>query len=405
MVRTLAATLLLVAASAAALEPSACARLTEAIDGLGQPGSYLGAVALVVRAGQPVVALRSGQRDLARQQPMTPDTLFRLYSMSKPITSAAAMLLVEDGRLALDAPISRWLPEFEAVQVWAGGTLEAPQLRAPARPITLRHLMSHQAGFALGERAPAAARTLLDRAAPSDAPDLAGYARRVARAPLAEDPGTRFAYDGVNTEVLARLIEVAAGLPFDRFLKERIFNPLGMHDTVFEVPDPQRRRVVDLTVMAPSRQLARADARSAREPGARLNAYPSGAGGLYSTATDFARFCQVLGDQGRPLLKAESVTAMFRNQLASHQPPTMPGRPDEGFGLGGAVGLQQPTFGWTGAASTYFSVDASSRSCAILLLQHLHHDGPGDLPKVWPRIRPMLFDAAREAVPGVACRR
>lgn len=403
--RTLAAALLLTAASATTSALDACGSLTQALDGLTRPGGYLGAVAWVVRAGQPVVAVTSGQRDLARQQPMTADTLFRIYSMSKPIASAAAMLLVEDGRLALDTPIERWLPEFAGVQVWAGGTLEAPQLRAPARPITVRHLMSHQGGFAVGSGAPAAARTLLNRAAPSDAQDLAGYARRVARAPLAADPGTRFAYDGVSTEVLGRIIEIASGLPFDRFLKERVFAPLAMRDTTFEVPDTQRPRVVDLTAMGPAGQLQRADTPSAQQPGVSLNPYPSGAGGLYSTAADFARFCQVLTDDGKPLLKRESVAAMFENQLASHQPPTMPGRPDEGFGLGGAVGLQQATFGWTGAAATYFSVDASSHSCAILLLQHLHHDGPSDLPKVWPWLRPMLFNAAQAATPEAVCRR
>lgn len=401
----------LVSAGALAQPPAGCARLADALDAVVARDGYLGAVAYAVHRGAPVVVLAAGWRDLARREPMQPDAIFRLYSMTKPMVSAIAMRLVQAGRLELDDPVSRWLPAFGALQV-----LDADGgLRAPARPLTVRHLLTHQGGFAVDAASPRAARERLDRAAPWAADDLAGYAARVAQAPLAADPGTRHAYDGVHTEVLSRVLEVASGLPLPRLLDEQLLQPLGLRDTAFEVPEARRQRIVDLTVRRPaaegsaaSARLAIAGTRSAREPGAPLNAYPSGAGGLYGTAADYGRFCTALAEG--PWLADRSRAAMLANQL----PGPLPGRPGEGFGLGGAVGLGRADdpppvraglYGWTGAASTYFVLDVPRRRCMMLLMQHLHDDAPGDLPKVWPRLRPLLMDAAAEAAAEAPCRR
>ncbi|HEY0233032.1 MAG TPA: serine hydrolase domain-containing protein, partial [Dokdonella sp.] len=365
--------------------------LREATDAHG----YLGAVALVARHGE-VVELRAfGHRDLARAEPMTTDAIFRIYSMSKTVTSVAALILMEEGRLALDDPIANYLPEFSAMQVLAGGSADAPQLSPATRPITIRQLLTHTAGFATGAAGEEVATQLLERADPHAAADLHGYAARLARVPLAAQPGTRFRYDGVQIEVLSRLIEVVARMPFDAFLQQRIFEPLRMRDTGFMVPPDQRGRIADISAMDAQGHLVLAEGPSAAHPGERLNAYSSGAGGLYSTAGDYLRFCQMLLDggtlDGASILGRKSVDLMMQNQLTQFDPPVTSFSEAEGFGLGGSVVLDVArrgrlgspgAFGWSGAASTYYTIDRQEQLVAILLLQHLPHEGRKDLPKL-----------------------
>ena len=380
------------------------ARLGEFLRQGTAPGGHLGAVALVQRNGRTVMQQAFGHRDLARSQPMPEDAIFRIYSMSKPIASVALLMLMEEGRLTLDDPVAQHLPEFARLQVWAGGSVDKPQLRAPARALTLRHLLTHTAGFAT--RGSDAAQPLLEAAAPSAATTLEGFARRVAGVPLAADPGTRFGYDGVNTEVLGRVVEVVAGEPFDRFLQRRIFTPLGMKDTAFSVPSAQRHRIADLSAVGPGGTLVRAPGRSSLAPGVPLNDYPSGAGGLYSTAADYLRFARMLLAEGtlegRRLLSRKTVALMRMNQLA-HLDPVAGLSAGEGFGLGVAVvvdparrgRLSSPgAYGWSGAATTYFTIDPQEQLVAILLMQHLpRDDAPGELPKPSLKFHNLVYQA------------
>ena len=326
---------------------------------------------------------------------MREEAIFRIYSMTKPITSVAALVLVEEGRLRLDDPVARYLPELAGLQRFAGGTADAPRLRPLTRTLTVRHLLTHTAGFATGGEGREEATRLLERADASSADDLAGFVTRVARAPLAEEPGTSFRYDGVNTEVLARVIEVASGQSFEAFLRQRILAPLGMHDTGFSVPLDQRGRVVDITTRSPQGTLVVADGPSAREPGARLRAYDSGAGGLYSTAADYLRFARMLAEggtlEGTTVLRRDSVDLMMRDHLSLLSPAVPSPTPGEGFGLGGYVVTDTKTstragstgqFGWSGAASTYFTIDRQRGIVAILLAQHLPGEGANELPKL-----------------------
>ncbi|MFT3817383.1 MAG: serine hydrolase domain-containing protein [Rubrivivax sp.] len=358
-------------------------RLSDFLDADTAPGGHLGAVVLLARGGRVLHWRAHGRRDLARRDAMPRDAIFRIYSMSKPIASVAALLLMEEGRLTLDDPVARHLPEFAALP-----------LRTPGRAPTLRHLLTHTAGFAVDGADPAFAE--MERAAPQAARDLAGFAQRVAAVPLAADPGTRFRYDGVHTEVLCRVVEVVAGEPFARFLQRRIFDPLRMADTGFEVPPVQRHRVADLSAMGAEGRLTLAtEDRSAAAPGTRLRDYDSGAGGLYATAPDYARFAQMLLDEGRiegggRLLSRHTVQLMRRHHLA-HLDPIAGLGPGEGFGLGvsmlldparrgrlGSVGA----YGWPGAATTTFTVDPSERMIALLLMQHLPRAGvAGDLQR------------------------
>lgn len=365
---------------------------------------YLGGVTLIARNGRIVDWRAYGHRDLARGRPMRRDDIFRIYSMTKTVTSVAVLMLMEEGRIALDDPISRHLPGFDAPQVVAGGSADAPRLRPASRPITIEHLLTHTAGFAAGRPGDDVALQLLRRADPHAAGDLRGFVERLSRVPLAADPGTRFGYDGAALETLARLVEVVSGQPFEVFLQRRVFAPLRMRDTGFQVPAAQRARVVDISTMGEDGRLRLDDGPSAREPGAPLNAYASGAGGLYSTAGDYARFCQMLLDggtlDGDTLLGRKTVELMLRNHLTMLDPPVTQFSDAEGFGLGGYVVLDparrgQPgsegQFGWSGAASTSYTLDPQENLVAILMLQHLPREDRADLPRIARRFYALVY--------------
>jgi CubicO group peptidase (beta-lactamase class C family) len=365
---------------------------------------YLGAVVLIARHGR-VVELRAfGHQDLARTIPMATSSIFRMYSMTKTIATVAVLMLVEEGKLALDDPVANYLPAFAQLRVFDGGTADQPHTRPARRPLTVKQLLTHTAGFATapGEEAT----KLLERADLHGAKDLAEFADRASRVPLAAEPGTRFRYDGTQIEVAARLVEVASGDSFEHFLTARIFDPLDMRDTGFEVAAAKRHRVVDLSTVAADGQLARADEPSALHPGTRLRAYASGAGGLYSTARDYFRFAQMLLDHGRfgdkPLLARKTVDLMMQNQLMPLDPPVTDFSDAEGFGFGGSVLLDPARrgragaagqYGWSGAASTYYMIDPHEDLVAILLLQHLPHDGPRELPKLSSRFYNLVHEA------------
>jgi CubicO group peptidase (beta-lactamase class C family) len=368
---------------------------------------YLGGVMLVARNGRIVDWQAYGHRDFARSEPMRRDAIFRIYSMTKTVTSVAVMMLVEEGKLTLEDPLSRYLPGFQTPQVMTGGTADAPKLRAADKPITLHALLTHTAGYPAGRKGDEPAVKLMERIDPHAASDLRGFAERMSHVPLAADPGTRFGYDGASLELLARVVEVVSGQSFESFLQQRIFDPLAMHDTGFSVPPAQRARVVDITTTGSDGRLRIADGPSASHPGAPLNAYASGAGGLYSTAGDYARFAQMLLDggalDGRELLGRKTVELMLRNHLTMLDPPVTQFSDAEGFGIGGYVVIDAAKrgqlgspgqFGWTGAASTYYSIDPHEHLLAILMLQHLPRDDGGkDLPRISRNFYDLVYQA------------
>ena len=382
-------------------------RLHDYMDRATGDDGYLGGVTLVARNGRIVDWQAYGHRDLARRKPMRKDAIFRIYSMTKTVTSVAVMMLVEEGKLTLEDPLSRYLPGFQTPQVMIGGTVEAPKLRAADKPITLHALLTHTAGYPAGLKGDELAVKLMERVDPHGAADLRRFAERMSHVPLAADPGTRFGYDGASLELLARVVEVVSEQSFESFLQQRIFDPLAMRDTGFRVPEAQRARVVDLTTMDKDGRLRIADGPSARRPGVPLNAYDSGAGGLYSTAGDYARFAQMLLDggtlDGHTLLGRKTVALMLRNHLTMLDPPVTQFSDAEGFGIGGYVVLDPARrgqlgspgqFGWTGAASTYYSIDPHEHLLAILMLQHLPRDDGGkDLPRISRNFYDLVYQA------------
>lgn len=368
---------------------------------------YLGGVTLIARDGRIVDWQAYGQRDLARSEPMAKHAIFRIYSMTKTVASVAVLTLVEEGKVALEDPVSRYLPEFANMRVLENGGADAPKLRAATGAITIRQLLTHTAGFPAGLKGDEAAMTLQERVDPHGAADLRGFAERLSRTPLAADPGKRFGYDAASIEVLSRLVEVVSGERFEDYLQRRIFDPLKMTDTGFEVPLAQRGRIADLTRMGDEGRLAIDPSRSAQHPGERLNAYASGAGGLYSTAGDYARFCQMLlngGElDGASILGRKTVELMMQNHLTMLDMPATQFSDAEGFGLGGYVVIDvakrgQPgslgQFGWSGAASTSYTIDPKEKLVAILMLQHLpREDGRKDLPRIARNFYGLVYQA------------
>ncbi len=402
---------LAVAATAACAQPrppddARLAKVHAALAEATAPGRHAGAGLLVARAGGVVDWRASGHRDAARTQPLRRDDIFRIQSMTKPIASVAAMILVEDGRLRLDAPVADYVPAFAGVRVVEGGSADAPRLRPPSRAPTVRDLLAHVAGFPAGLDGDGIAAELQRRADPHGAADLAGFAARVAAAPLAADPGTRFGYDGVATEVLSRVVEVASGERFADFVSARILVPLRMHDTGFEVPEGQRSRIVEITTTDADGRVVAAGADAAPPPGTRMRAWDSGAGGLYSTAADYARFARMLLGggtlEGVTLLRPDSVERMLQDQLAGLEPARARPGTGEGFGLGFGIvvdpaqrggAVPAGVAGWTGAMSTAFSVDRERDLAIVWMQQYLPGEASNAPAKPWRRVQSEVYEA------------
>lgn len=371
------------------------ARLHDFVGQLTARGDYLGAVTLLVRNGRIVDWRAYGHLDLARTRPMQRDAIFRIYSMSKTVTAVALMTLMEEGRFALDDPVGKYLPEFAQARVHAGGGADATQTRPSARPITLRHLLTHTPGFAVYGKDGDPLTVVFEGARLGEARDLADYVRRLAPLPLAHEPGAEFHYDGVPIQVVGRLIEVLSGMRLDEFMQRRIFAPLNMRDTGFEVPPAKRARIADMTTTDRDGKLMAPAPGSVAVAGERSNPYFSGAGGLYSTAGDYARFAQMLLDGGSldgvAILGRKTVDFMMQNHLTQLETAARESGPGEGFGLGGSVVLDTARrgrlgstgqYGWSGAAGTYYTVDRQEKLVAILMTQHLPQGLPRDPPRL-----------------------
>lgn len=387
--------------SAARLE-----HLGEFMRSVTESGTYLGAVTLISRNGKIVDWRAYGHRDLAKKMPMTKDAIFRIYSMTKTVASVAVLMLMEEGRLTLEDPVARYLPEFKSMHVFVGGTASAPKLRPATRPITIRHLLTHTSGFATSGIKGDEAVKIFNRVNLHQSPTLKAYAEYVARQPLSVDPGEKFNYDGVSLEVLSRLVEVVTEKPFDAFLQERILGPLGMADTGFSVSVEKRARIPDMTSTDADGRLILSPANTAISAGQMMNPYPSGAGGLYSTAADYARFCQMLLNGGSldgvSILGRKTIELMMMNHLTQLDPPVTSFSNAEGFGLGGSVVLDVARrgrpgsvgqFGWSGAGSTYYTIDPEEKLIAMLLMQHLSQDLPKDPPKISVKFYNLVYQS------------
>lgn len=357
--------------------------LSQAVD----DGRYAGYVTLLARDGRIVDWHAHGWQDVATRTPLQRDSIVRIYSMSKIVTTVAVLLCLEDGKLLLSDPVEKYLPALAHRKVLTGGTADAPVLVDAVRPVTVRDLLTHTAGFYYD--APWSADPLpielMKRARVWEARDLDDFVARLARLPLHEQPGTRFRY-GVNVDVLGAVVEKVSGQSLDRFLQERIFGPLGLRDTGFWVPEEKRSRLAVVHQRAAAGRLEPAPlfpGTDATPAGGLL----SGGGGLYSTAADYARFAQMLLNGGRlddvRLLSRKTVELMRQNHIAHLADPHPFQTPWLGFGFGVRINtapgagplLGSPgVFGWDGAATTLVQMDPQERTVAILLVQHFPYN-------------------------------
>ena len=348
-------------------------------------GKIPGAILLIQQHGKPVVFDNFGVRDVATELSMSADTIFRLYSMSKPITSVAAMMLVEDGKLRLEDPVSKFIPAFADMKVGVEkkdedgkGTLALEPLR---RPVTIEDLLRHTSGITYGFDSADPIRQLYAAEDLFNA-DLtnAELVARITKIPLLEQPGTVWDY-GHSTDVLGRVIEVVSGKTLFQFEKERLLDPLGMTETTFFVADPAKRpRIAE--PMPNDRSIS--PVTSIRDPMQPRTA-ESGGAGMVGTIDDYARFAQMLLNggtlDGRRYLRPETIALMTSDHIGpethiAHDSFYYPGE-TRGFGLGFAVRIsvwpntQWPLgeYGWDGVAGTFFFIDPVDDMFVIFMMQ------------------------------------
>ena len=364
------------------------ARINQMIERRIAAGDLAGAVTIVARKGKVVHHSAQGMMDLDSKKPMASSSMFRIASMTKPVIGVAVMMLVEEGKLHLNDPVSRYIPQFKDMKVAmpiatppqggaggrAGGAGTAPRFyTVPAqRDVTIKDLLTHVSGLGSGPMG----NSDIEKVARKDGETLADYIPRLGPTALEFQPGSRWTYSpGAGFETLGRVIEVASGTKLDQFFRTRIFDPLGMKDITFWPTDAQMPRVSTVyargangltkTVM-PNDTMSR-------------NVYFRGSGGLYSTAEDYIPLGMMLANggelNGKRLLSRKTVEMMS----AAHVKDTLPGRPaGEGYGLSVRVVtdhavrgtmLSDGTFGWTGAQGTHFFVDPREELVGVLMVQ------------------------------------
>lgn len=352
-------------------------RIGEAVQRHIAAGSVTGAVTLVARRGRIVHFEAHGLMDAESRRPMEKDAIFRIASMSKPVTAVAVLMLLEEGRIRLNDPVSRFLPEFRKMQVAVPRQTrtpgEDPFYPAPAdRELTIGDLLTHTSGLMSWQsQIPA------PKLEPTST--LAAYVPQFAKVPLDFQPGTQWSYSGRGgPDLLSRIVEIAAGQTFGEFLRARLFEPLEMKDTFFYPPAGRRDRMVTLYERSPSGLR-----KSANQDGFSLPNYHSGAGGLMSTAADYLQFAQMLANggelNGKRLLSPRTVELMSSNHVGEMFNGKL-GRPARGMGFGLLVAVIQDSiaaglrlsngsFGWDGAYGTQMWVDPKEKMVTLIMMQ------------------------------------
>jgi methyl acetate hydrolase len=345
-----------------------------------------GVVAMAATSKEVIYQGAFGKRELGKDEAMTPDSVFWIASMTKAVTTAGAMQLVEQGKLSLDAPIGKLLPDLASPQVLEGFDAKGePNLRPAKGPITLRQLMTHSAGFCYdlwnGDMGKYMEKT--------GTPGIITCQNAALTTPLASDPGTRWEY-GINIDFVGKAVEAVSGQRLDAYLRDNIFAPLGMSDTGFKIGDEQRKRLVAMHARGPDGAVAPMPFELEQDP-----EFHMGGGGLYGTASDYIRFCQMILNKGKgsgnQVLKPETVAIMAQNhigdlamtKMTSAAPPftnDVDLYPDivKKWGLSFMIntaktpeGRSAGSLAWAGLANTYFWIDPARDVAGVILMQLL----------------------------------
>ena len=353
-----------------------------------EPGKIAGCQTLVTRRGHVAYFKSLGLADRERRTPMADDAIFRIYSMTKPITSVALMMLFEQGHFQLNDPVSRFIPEWREHRVWTSGEGASMQTAAPAHPMTMRNVLSHTGGLTYGATNHPVDRIYREVGVNREEGEtLSGFVHKLAKVPLRYAPGERWMYS-LSTDVCGYLVEAISGKRFDQYLQENIFDPLDMKDTAFHVAPRKASRLAANYERQPDKTLKLIDdperSKYLKEP-----TFFSGGGGLTGTIADYLRFCEMLrrgGElDGARILGRRTIELMHMNHLAGGKDlSTMAiGAFSEtaydgvGFGLGFAMTLTEVAAGaiaagdyyWGGAASTIFWVDPKEDLAVIFMTQ------------------------------------
>ena len=380
-------------ATAAGFQKEKLARIgTHLRENYIDPGKIPGCQVLVSRHGIPAYFESMGLMDRERNKPMREDTIFRIYSMKKPITSVALMVLWEEGRFQLTDPVHRFIPSWREQRVWQEGTGEQMVTRRPTSPVTMQHILSHTAGLTYGGLLPGMETPVDDvytelGLARGGGETLLDFANKLGGVPLLYDPGQRWCYS-LATDVCGALVEIISGQPFESFLQERILGPLGMVDTGFRVTDEQANRFAACYLRMPDKKLILEDDPETSHYRHRRNFF-SGGGGLVGTTADYMAFCEMLRQGGQydgyQLLGRRTLELMTANHLAGGQSLAQmalgafseTANEGVGFGLGFASTLDEVAsasvgagdFYWGGRASTIFWVDPEEDLQVIFMTQ------------------------------------
>jgi CubicO group peptidase (beta-lactamase class C family) len=388
------------------MSSSRLARLSDGMKALIDQGRLAGAVTMVSRHGKVVEFEAVGKRDIAARAPMQKDSIFRIYSMSKPITGVAMMMLFEEGKWQLNDPVSNYIPEFADLKVSTIDPDGTMALKEQSHPMTMRELMSHSAGFTYGYfGATPVDKLQRDADVLNVGITLDEMIQRVAKLPLITQPGTQWHYS-IAVDIQGYIVQKLSGMPFEEFLEQRIFKPLKMADTGFYVPQEKLGRLAEFYDYGKDGKFEIVHGGLNHDFSAKP-VLSSGGGGLVSTATDYMRFCQMLlngGElQGVRLLSPRTVELMRTNVLPPAVPILVPGA---GFGLDFAVYTDpiaaggyygKGTYWWGGAAGTWFWIDPVNDLVVIGMIQQAGGTGAAAVAAV-PDVRGLSHAYTYQAI-------
>ncbi|OPF93335.1 hypothetical protein I8G32_00480 [Rhodopseudomonas palustris] len=361
-------------------------QIDQSLRQMSERGDIPGVVAIAGNSKEVLYQGAFGKRDLSKPEQMTTDSVFWIASMTKAITAAAAMQLVEQGKLSLDEPIGKVLPDLAEPLVLDGFDADGtPKTRPAKSPITLRQLLTHTAGFCY-DMWSADMVKYMER---HGIPGIIGCQEAALKTPLASDPGTRWEY-GINIDFAGKAVEAASGMKLDAYLRDHLFAPLGMTDMGFKIKDEQRKRLVAVHARGEDGSLSPIPFEVAQEP-----EFHMGGGGLYGTAADYLKFTQMILNKGRgngnQVLKPETVAMMGQNHIgdlnvtklnsaiafATNDVDLYPGMTKK-WGLSFLINTEKTPEGrsagslaWAGLANTYYWIDPTRDVCGVILMQVL----------------------------------